>query len=321
MDIVSEVLAMLHVESVRIVAFELTAPWAITIPMQPPLAMLHAVVEGSCWVTQRGLAPLELSAGDCILQLQSAEHTLASKQGLTGLPLSEVFADNGCVLWRPERKHVFNAMRVVHGGTGGPKTVLLGAVCDFVDKRSNPLVESTPQLIHVRSTDEFVHWLRPILSFVKSESSTQQPGYMAVAKQLSTLLFVQALRCHLVSKPSCTSEWLRALSDVRIVRALQMIHRLPDKLWNLKRLAKEAGMSRSAFAARFKELVGKAPIDYLIDWRMQLAAERIGTGTARNLSEVATQVGYGSDRSFARAFKKSIGVTPAEYRKTHSRDN
>jgi AraC-like DNA-binding protein len=317
MDVVSEVLAMLQVESVRIAAFELRQPWAITMPTEPPLAMLHAVVAGSCWMVRPGSSPLQLKSGDCVLQLCSAEHTLAWQPDARGTPIFDVFAANGCSMWQAENKHAFNPMRVVHGGTGDVNTVLLGAVYEFVDKRHNPLVAALPELIHVRGDDSILPMLQPMVDFIRNEASSRRPGYMAIARQLSTLFFVHALRTYLLQNTGETAQWLRSLNDVRIVRTLNRIHNSPQQSWTLMRLAREAGMSRSAFAAKFKELLGKAPIDYLIDWRMQLAAGRIASTPSASIADIATQVGYVSDRAFSKAFKKSLGIPPAEYRRSY----
>jgi AraC-like DNA-binding protein len=317
-DVISEILTTLQVESVRIAAFDLRNPWAITLPTEPPLATLHAIVSGSCWLLRPGEQPLQLRSGDCVLQLQSSEQTLAWRPDARGTPIAEVFAANGCKMWQPESKHSFNPMRVVHGGDGAESTIVLGAVYEFIDKRHNPLIASLPSLIHVGGDSGILSMLQPMIEFIRSEASSRRAGYMAIARQLSTLVFIHALRTYLLKCSAETAQWLRSLEDVRIVRTLNRIHHSPQQSWTLLQLAKEAGMSRSAFAAKFKELLGRAPIDYLIDWRMHLAAGRIASTPTASISDIATQVGYVSDRAFSKAFKKFVGIPPAAYRRSRA---
>jgi len=131
--------------------------------------------------------------------------------------------------------------------------------------------------------------------------------------RLSELMFVEVVRRHLEALPPQQTGWLAGVRDPFVGRALALLHARPAEAWTLDSLGKEAGLSRSALAERFGELVGQPPMQYLTHWRMQLAANRLGEGAA--VSEVAFEVGYGSESAFTRAFKKLVGVPPASWRK------
>lgn len=149
-----------------------------------------------------------------------------------------------------------------------------------------------------------------------AETRAANPGSTAVVNKLSELMFVEVVRQHLRSSASPGSGWLAGLRDPHVARALGLIHGSPGDSWTLARLARAAGMSRSGFAQRFGEVVGIPPMQYLTRWRMQVAAERL-TEQHASLSEVASEVGYGSEAAFLRAFKKNVGTSPGAWRKRH----
>jgi len=109
------------------------------------------------------------------------------------------------------------------------------------------------------------------------------------------------------------SGWLAGLSDEVVARALSVLHERPSYAWTLDQLAKEVATSRSVLADRFTTLVGVPPMQYLTQWRMQLAAELLTT-TSASLGEIAARVGYGSETALSRAFKRQVGVSPARWR-------
>jgi len=132
------------------------------------------------------------------------------------------------------------------------------------------------------------------------------------AARMADLLLVHVLRAHLAQSGMQHAGWLRGLTDPSIARVLMAIHRAPDRSWTLDALAREAGMSRTRFAARFRERVDVSPIQYLATHRLTLAADRLAQGGQR-VSEVARQLGFTSDKVFARAFTRWAGVTPGAY--------
>lgn len=132
--------------------------------------------------------------------------------------------------------------------------------------------------------------------------------------RLTDILVVQAIRAWLQSNEALETGWLAALRDPKIGRALQAFHRAPQEGWTIARLAERAGMSRSAFAARFKQLTGEGVMQYALHWRMQLAQMDLKEGK-RTLAEIAIGLGYESEAAFARAFKRIVGTSPGAYRR------
>jgi AraC-like DNA-binding protein len=127
-------------------------------------------------------------------------------------------------------------------------------------------------------------------------------------------MFVDVVRQYLSTLPGDRANWLAGLREPFVGRALQSLHRSPARQWTLESLAREVGLSRSALAERFTQFVGQPPMQYLASWRMQIAASRLQNGT-ESVAEVATRVGYESEAAFSRAFKKSVGLAPSEWRR------
>jgi AraC-like DNA-binding protein len=139
-----------------------------------------------------------------------------------------------------------------------------------------------------------------------------------VLLRLCELMFVEVVRRYLAALPSEQTGWLAALRDPVVGRALALLHGAPAEHWTLARLARKAGGSRSALAARFTHFVGEPPMHYLARWRMQLAARMLVDGTDK-VSAVAPAVGYDSEAAFSRAFKKAVGASPASFRNARAR--
>jgi AraC-like DNA-binding protein len=153
-----------------------------------------------------------------------------------------------------------------------------------------------------------------LIELALAEAQEQNPGGESVRLRLSELMFVEAIRRHLTTMPRGKTGWLAGLRDEAVGRALTSLHAQPTHEWTLTSLAKASGTSRSALADRFNRLVGQPPMQYLMRWRMQLAAQLLSDGWAK-VAAVATEVGYDSEAAFSRAFKKVAGVAPATWRR------
>jgi AraC-like DNA-binding protein len=147
-----------------------------------------------------------------------------------------------------------------------------------------------------------------------AEANQRRPGSEAVLGHLSELMFVDVVRRYLETLPSDRTGWLAALRDPFVGRAVTALHRSPAHQWSLESLAREVGLSRSALAERFTQLAGQPPMQYLANWRMQLAANQLLAGTD-NVATIAERVGYESEAAFSRAFKKAVGMPPSEWRR------
>jgi AraC-like DNA-binding protein len=147
-----------------------------------------------------------------------------------------------------------------------------------------------------------------------SEGRRNRPGSETVLSKISELMFVEVVRRYIESMPEDSKGWLAGLRDGHIGEALRLLHSEPAKPWTLDRLAHEIGLSRTVLAERFSHHVDVSPMQYLMHWRMQLAARRMESSDA-SLAQVAADVGYESEAAFQRAFKKVIGVPPGAWRR------
>ena len=200
-----------------------------------------------------------------------------------------------------------------HGG-GAERTEI---ICGFLgcDARPfNPLLSTLPRVIHVqrRGSDDGV--LEHFVQLALLESTSPRAGGEAVLARLSELLFVEVVRRYLAKLPPENVGWLAGLRDESIGRVLGKLHDRPAHDWSLDELAREVGISRSVLAERFAHFVGVPPMQYLAQWRMQLAASLLSS-TSMSLAEIAEQVGYGSETALSRAYKRWVGVAPAEWRR------
>jgi AraC-like DNA-binding protein len=172
---------------------------------------------------------------------------------------------------------------------------------------------------HVRSDEEdSALWLQSIFRLISHEACSQRPGTEFAYSRIMELYFLQLLRSvmkkHLSSGRGCSHTFLRVLFDPQLSKAVELIHRSPEKAWSVAELAASVSMSRTAFAVRFSDVAGVPPLAYVTRWRMIQATELLEDG--HTLYEVASRVGYESEAAFARAFKREFGVSPGAYRRT-----
>jgi AraC-like DNA-binding protein len=313
-DTLSDVLRAVRLTGAVFFTVDATAPWVTETPAGHEIAPLivpgsehvidyHIVTSGSCWGGIVGEPAIHLEAGDVIVFPQGDAHVMSSAPGMRGTPDPTVYRRSGTQL--PIAIHQ-------DGGSSERSEVICGFLgCDA--RPFNPLLATLPRIIHVRrqAADDGV-----IAQFVRlalAESTARRAGGEVVLAHLSELLFVEVVRRHLSTLPPEHSGWLAGLRDEHVGRALGKIHERPAHPWSLETLAREVGVSRSALAERFADFVGVPPMQYLAQWRMQLAATLLSS-TAIGLAEMAERVGYGSEAALSRAFKRWVGVAPALWR-------
>jgi len=252
-------------------------------------ATFHLIGRGQAWVHRDGAsAPLAVHSGDLVMFPHAHWHQLS------GTPKRE----------RGTR---------LEGANDGPFTTVLCAMVEC-DTRLNPLMQALPDVIVVRSEDHTASaTLQTLARLMLAEYEAGAAGGQAVLDRYAEVMFVSILRHHMQHASGLTG-LLAALKDARIARALSALHRDPAKPWRVATLAREARMSRSAFADRFSTLLGASPIAYLTAWRMQLANEILARRD-RSIAAVAEQLGYGAENAFRRAFKRVRGVGPGNVRR------
>jgi len=159
-------------------------------------------------------------------------------------------------------------------------------------------------------------WIRSTFQYAAEEVAAGRPGSATVLAKLSELLFVEAVRRYAEALPDGQTGWLAGLSQPHVARALALLHGDIARRWTVDDLGREVGISRSVLADRFSQLIGVPPMHYLASWRMQVATERL-RNTNASIAQIAEFVGYDSDATFSRAFKKAIGVAPATWRRSN----
>jgi AraC-like DNA-binding protein len=157
--------------------------------------------------------------------------------------------------------------------------------------------------------------MRAVLEILSRECQFPNMGSTVVASRLADILFVEAIRAYVEEAGGEAAGWLRALTDSKLSTALSAVHGALDRRWTVASLAETAGLSRSAFAPRFKEVLGETPLDYLTRLRMYKAAQMLRESDVK-IARVANMVGYESEGSFSKVFKATIGLPPGAYRGT-----
>ena len=302
MDPITDVFTSMRVAGAVYGSIEATAPWGIS-GDAGPYTKFGMVVRGSCWLTVDGFAqPVRLKACDCFLLPRGSAHSLQDDLRTPTRSFCEILRTREC-----ERGRVLH-----YGGGGEPATVIMGKFF-FDHPGTHPLRDSLPPLIHIPGDQSQHGALQTTLHALVAEITTQDLGSEVVVNRLADILFIQAIRAHIATCGAAQTGWLRALADPQIGFAIRAIHENVAQPWTVASLAAEARMSRSAFALRFKDLVGDTPLEYITRWRMCKASSLLRESD-KKLIDVANLVGYDSDGAFKRAFKRVIGITPGEYR-------
>ncbi len=311
MDPLSDVLRAVRLNGAFFYAVEATAPWSVEslaartlepriLPGSEHLIAYHILTEGTCWAGLSDGPPVELRAGDVIVFPQGDTHVLSHAAGQR-LPGDTHAASPDCF---PE---------VVCVGPAGPPTARF--VCGFLgcDRRPfNPVLGTLPRMLH--QPGPAGGWLALFARQVVEETRARRAGASEVLTRLAELMFIEVVRDHLARLPEGQTGWLAGLRDPVVGAALGRLHAEPARAWTLDALAHEVAASRSRLAERFTALVGQPPMQYLAQWRMQLAAARLAEGSAK-VATIAAEVGYDSEAAFSRAFKKLVGVPPGAWRR------
>lgn len=281
MEVLSDILRSMRVQGSVYFCDHLDAPWTMEF-RDTSSASFHLVRRGECWVIAEDLTEC-LGPGDLVFIEPGRDHVLASHP--------------------PDRQPP----------PAGTQTLLLCGYCDFAEETLTPLLDVFPSLTVVREEEFLKHpWLKSTLDQLSKEYLTQHPGSELVVNKLTEVVLVELIRINFGRSEQ--SPFISALSDKRISKALHQLHNNPHVTWTLDKMAERIGMSRAAFAKRFKELVGQPMFEYLTMLRIQRAKELLRESNLP-LYEVASRVGYESDLAFTKTFKKHTGTTPTRYRK------
>jgi len=302
MDALSNVLELIKLKSAVYFKSDFSAPWGMEIS-EGPFAQFHMIVKGKCVLKKHNQNIIELYAGDIVIFPFGGSHWLADakeSQKEDGLKVVESIWNNN-----PLFKGDNFSTNLICGHFKFDRTV------------EHSFIESLPTFIHITDMErkEF-SWLETISNLLIQESGTNNIGNSITQNRLAEVLFIHAIRAYILQNNDKTG-FFAALKDAKLSSVLKLVHNNPEKKWTLKNLSSEAGMSRTLFANKFRDIVGETPLHYITNWRI-LKAKQFLKESSDPIVEVAAKVGYSSEAAFNRVFKKKVLKTPAAYRRATS---
>ncbi len=294
MDPLSDVISLLEPRSYFVGGFEAGGDWSVRFGAYDGIKC-YAVTLGACWLAVEGAGePVRLKQGDCFLLPHGWPFRVASDPVLP--------SDD----WQRHFHCSRDGALVRLNDSGG--VMVFGGHFQLAGLQAEILLGMLPPIVHLQSETD-CETLRWAIDRMRQELTDSKPGSVLIVQQLVYVIIVQALRLHLDEGKGVG--WLFALSDKHVGAAIAAIHREPARRWTVAALAAEVGMSRSGFAARFRQLVGDGPIEYLTRWRMLLAGRSMSRGEP--IGATARSLGYQSESAFSTAFKRVTGSTPRHH--------
>lgn len=306
MDLLSSILHQMKLTGTLYFRTEFTAPWGVDVPRFENVARFHFVFRGSAVAQIEGVAgTVNLDQGDLIIITRGASHILSDDPETAAETVDEVVTKSGFT----------GVGALVYGDhQDGRETQLICGHFAFDPDASHPLLDALPPYILIRQDAVLSdQWLDSTLRGIAAEAGRGSPGGDLIALKLAEIIFAQAIRNHLNSSGQ-NEAVLAAFANPAICRVLEALHRDVPRNWSLQEMARKAGMSRTAFAERFTQLMSMTPMAYLTHWRMQLARQHLRE-TSMAVIEIAEASGYTSEASFSRVFKKHFGTPPGAYRR------
>jgi AraC-like DNA-binding protein len=309
-DPLSDVLRAVRLTGAYFYMVEATEPWSVLTveakklvprihPSADHLVSYHILVSGTCWGGVAGQEQTLMEPGDAIVFPQGNANFLSSVQSrlANAMTLAAV----------PAR---YPNSVTLNSGPGAKATFVCGFLgCDL--RPYNPLLSALPRQIIARGVAG--DWLAEFPRHVVAESREPKPGSETMLTRMAELMFVEVVRRHVASLGASETGWLAGLGDAVVGPALRAMHERPEHAWTLNELAHEIGASRTVLVERFSALVGVPPMQYLTQWRLQLAADQLARGSAK-VAAIGAKVGYESEAAFSRAFKRATGQSPSAWR-------
>jgi AraC-like DNA-binding protein len=315
MDVLSEVLKAVKLDGAVFFHGEFSAPWCMREPDSCTMAaylstssahviIFHLITEGRghARVEQDGRA-MPLVAGDIVIFPQGDAHLMGNGPPVKPMDSAE------------QLRQVLAEGRILsQWGGGGELTKLICGYLTCDPQLSRMFLAGLPSIIKINVRDNASgQWLEDSFRYSVAHAEASGPGGAAVIAKLSEVLFVEMLRRYIAQLPQTQTGWLAGVRDPEVGKTLALLHRQPAHPWTISDLATEVGTSRSVLAERFRHYLSETPIAYLTRWRLQLAAQRLNS-TSNSVAEIAAEVGYESEPSFNRAFKREFGLPPARFR-------
>lgn len=299
-DPLSYILSGLRIRTANFTRMDASAPWGIRSPSGRGVNFVLVVRGSAILWTPDSRQPIALRGGDVFIKLDDTPYRLYDHEDSTLIDCVDV-----------EKLRVGHHIEI---GGGGAATTFISGSFELDPLEARPLLQTLPPLLHLKLDQQRSLAFQSVLEMLAVETASSGLGSEAVVSRLFELLLVHAVRAYAAQPGGPTVGWLSAMGDRHLAEALKAMHGAPAEGWTVESLARAAGMSRSSFAARFKAVVGKAPLDYLTQWRMYCATRLLHQGNLA-LSEVSREVGYESVAAFNRVFRREIAMTPGAFRK------
>ena len=314
MDVLSEVLKVVKLQGALYYHGEFSSPWSVCSPpsrtVVPHLApgaghviIYHLLTEGRASARLLGGERTNLNAGDIVIFPHGDAHIIENGPPSQAMDLAKELA-----------RITSQGLKLTRLGGGGEITRF---VCGFMacePRLSQVLLSGLPPLFKVNiRNDASGKWVENSIRFSVNEADASRAGGEAVLAKLSEVLFVETLRAYIAHLPAEQTGWLAGARDSEVGKTLALMHRNPARPWTIASLAKEAGVSRSVLAERFRHYLNEPPMAYLTRWRLQLGAEKMAS-TNDSVAQIAAEVGYESEAAFNRAFKREFETPPARFR-------
>jgi len=319
MEVLSEVLKAVKLDGALFYNAEFSAPWCarsidartVTSYLSPNsghVIMFHLLTEGRGYAHVEGDdRPLPLNAGDIVIVPHGDAHILGNGPSVTAVDRAQVL-----------KQVLSQGLKVSRMGGGGELTKFVCGYLSCDPELSRVFLGGLPPILKVSIRDDTSgQWLENSIRYSVDNADASRPGGETVLAKLSEVLFVETLRRYIALLPEEQTGWLAGVRDPEVGKALALLHRKPAHPWTIAALASEVGISRSVLAERFRRYLSKTPMAYLTGWRLQLGAQMLKS-TSRSVMEIAAEVGYESEPSFNRAFKREFGLPPARFRR-HSK--
>ena len=282
---------------------DVRAPWAITMPTKRGVTF-HIALDAPFWILRDGAADVRVETGDFVVFPGTTPHTIADAPATKPVRLQSVMPFDVPTL----------GTRTFSCDGGGAASTILTGVFRF-DQRDQRLLAALPGMLHIRAAQTSGNaWLPLILECLASEAGDDGPGKQMILSRLGDIMFIHAVRAALATH-AVAPGWFAALRDEQMSAVVGLMHRHPEQQWTVDALASAGAMSRATFARRFRDVVGRPPLEYLTGYRMDNAARCLREGSL-TLREIAGRYGYQSEMALAKAFKRSFGVSPTGYRRS-----
>lgn len=315
MDLLSDILKVVKLDAAIFFNGEFSAPWCFSARPSKEIAhylsanaghliIYHFLTEGRAYARLEDGPRLDLTAGDIVIFPHGSAHFVGN--GWPAKPVDSI---------KTFGKNISDGLKVARFGGGGEITRFICGYMACQPCLSEVFLAGLPPILRVNVTKTpSGQWIENSIRFTAAQAEESNAGSALVTAKLSEVLFVETLRGYINSLPPNQIGWLAGARDPAVGQALALLHKEPEQQWTILNLAKSVGLSRTRLAERFRHFLGESPMAYLTQWRLKLAAEILQTSD-HSVAQVAATVGYGSEASFNRAFKREFTLPPAQFRR------